>query len=86
VCDYVSSWPDFQIHISDAYANGEVVILVARTTGSCDRLSRGEEIRGRRIYSAKVVNGRVDEFRYTEEDTPKQREALGVTSASRITS
>ena len=32
---YVSSWPEFQIHISDVYLIGNTVALVARTTGSC---------------------------------------------------
>ena len=82
---YVSSWPEFQIHVSDVYLIGNTVALVARTTGSCAQLTREEEIRDRRLYGAKVVNGLVEEFRYYEEDTPQLREALGVTSASRIT-
>jgi hypothetical protein len=83
---YVSSWHEFQIHISDVHLIGSTVALVARTTGSCVQLSREEEIRDRRLYVAKVVNGLVDEFRYYEKDTPQLREALGVTLASRITS
>jgi hypothetical protein len=83
---YVSSWPEFQIQISDVYLIGNTVALVARTTGSCVELSREQEIRDRRLYAAKLVNGLVEESRYLEEDTPRQREALGVTSASRITS
>ena len=83
---YVSSWPEFHIHISDVHLIGNTVALVARTTGSCVQLSREDEIRDRRLYVARVVNGLVAEFRYYEEDTPQLREDLGATSASRITS
>ena len=82
---YVSSWPEFQIHISDVHLIGNTVILVARTTGSCVQLPRGDEIRKRRIYVASVADGLVDKFRYYEEDTSQLREALGMTSASRVT-
>jgi hypothetical protein len=83
---YVSSWPEFQIHISEVHLIGNTAALVARTTGSCAQPTREEEIRDRRLYVAKVVTGLVDEFRYYEKDGPQLREALGVTSASRITS
>lgn len=82
---YVSSWPEFQIHISDVHLIGNTVALVARTTDSCVQLSREEEIRDRRLYAAKVVNGLVAEFRAYGEDTPPLREALGMTSATKIT-
>jgi hypothetical protein len=82
---YVSSWPEFQIHISDVDLDGNTVALVARTTGSCVRLSRGEEVRDRRLYVAKDANGLVAEFRVYGEDTPPLREALGVTSVTKIT-
>jgi hypothetical protein len=82
---YVSSWPEFQIHIADVYVIDNTVVLVGRTTGSCAGLSREDEIRERRLYVAKIVNGLVAEFRHYAEDTAQVRSYLGATPATKIT-
>ena len=82
---YVSAWPDFQIHISDVHLIDNAAVIVGRTTGSCEQVLRGDEIRQRRLYVAKVVDGLVSEFRHIAEDTEEAREELGVTSHTRIT-
>ena len=82
---YVSSWPDFQIHISDVHLVDNTAVIVGRTTGSCEQVSRGDEIRQRRLYVAKVVDALVSEFRHIAEDTEEARKELGVTAHTRIT-
>jgi hypothetical protein len=81
----VSSWPEFQIRISDVHLVGSTVALVARTTGSCVQLTREDEIREQWLYVAKVVNGLVEESCHYVKDGPQLREALEVTSATKIT-
>ncbi len=82
---YVSSWPDFQVHVSDVHQVSDTVIVVGRTTGSCERTPRGVEIRQRRLYVAKVERGLVSEFRHIAEDTDAARRDLGMSSRTRIT-
>lgn len=82
---YVSSWPDFQIHVSDVHLIENVVVIVGRTTGSCEQVPKGDEIRQRRLYVAKVENGLVTEFRHLPEDTDAIRKELGMSSDTRIT-
>jgi len=38
---YTSAWPDFQIHISDVHVTGDTVVMVGRSTGSCENVPRG---------------------------------------------
>ncbi|HUT03070.1 MAG TPA: hypothetical protein VM163_04180 [bacterium] len=71
-------WP--VVHLVDNAA-----VIVGRTTGSCEQVSRGDEIRQRRLYVAKIVDGLVSEFRHIAEDTEAARKELGVTSHTRIT-
>lgn len=82
--EYVSSWPDFQIHIADIYLVDKSVIMIGRTTGSCADTPRGVEIRDRRIYVARVEDGRVAEFHHLD-DTDQIRKELGVSPDRRIT-
>ncbi len=82
---YVSLWPEFQIHVSDVHQVNHTVIIVGRTTGSCEQTPRGVEIRQRRLYVAKVENGLVSEFRHLSEDTDAVRRDLGMSSQTRIT-
>ena len=85
IADYITQWPDFQIHINDVYFNNENVIIIGRTTGSCAETSCGTEIRKRLIYVLKVKNGLVVEFRYALTDNNKNRSDLGINSAIKIT-
>ena len=82
---YTEAWPEFQIHISDVHLVGNTVVMVGRTTGSCEELSRGEEIRDRRLYVAEVKNGLISMFRHIAEDTEEARRELGVSSDTRVT-
>lgn len=85
IADYITQWPDFQIHINDIYVNNENVIIIARTTGSCAETSCGTEIRKRLMYVLKVENGVVAEFHYAITDDDKTRGNLGIDSAIKIT-
>jgi len=82
---YTIDWPDFQIHISDVYVNGDTISIVGRTTGSCDDESRGVEIRKRVLYQIAVENTRARSFRYAVPDTLGNRVDLGIADADRIT-
>ena len=82
---YVSAWPDFQIHVADVHLIDNAVVIVGRTTGSCEQTPRGVEIRQRRLYVAKVENGLVTEFRHIAEDTDAMRKELGISSRTRVT-
>lgn len=82
---YTKAWPEFQIHISDVHLVDDSVVMVGRTTGSCEKAPRGEEIRERRLYVAKIDSGLVSEFRHIAEDTDAARKALGVSPQTRIT-
>jgi hypothetical protein len=81
---YVSSWPDFQIHIADVYLVDDSVVMIGRTTGSCTDTPKGVEIRERRIYVAKIEDGRVAEFHHLD-DTDQIRKELGVSPERKIT-
>lgn len=85
IADYITQWPDFQIHINDIYINNENIIIIGRTTGSCAETSCGIEIRKRLIYVLKVVNGLVVEFQYALNDDDKTRSDLCIDSAIKIT-
>jgi len=85
IADYVTQWPDFQIHINDVYLNNENVIIIGRTTGSCAEASSGTEIRKKLIYVLKVESGLVVEFRYALKADNKTRTDLGINSAIKIT-
>jgi len=85
IADYITQWPDFQIHINDVYLNNENVIIIGRTIGSCAETSCGTEIRKRLIYVLKVENGLVVEFHYALRDDNKTRSDLGIDSAIKIT-
>ena len=82
---YVSSWPNFQIHVADVHLIGNAVVIVGRTTGSCEQTPRGVEIRQSRLYVAKVENGLVTEFRHIAGDTDAARRELGMSSHTRVT-
>jgi len=82
---YVSAWPDFQIHIADIHDVGNAIVMVGRTTGSCEQVPKGEEIRERRLYVAKIDDGLVSEFRHIAEDTDAARKELGIGPQTRIT-
>ena len=64
---------------------GDSVVIVGRTTGSCEQVPKGEEIRQRRLYVAKVVDGLMSEFRHIAVDTGAARQELGITEETRIT-
>jgi len=83
-CKYVAMNPDFQIHIADIYAAGDVVTIVGRPSGSCASPSKELEIRGTHLYVCVVKDGRVTEFRHRD-DTPEERDALGANDDTRIT-
>ncbi|KPL10655.1 hypothetical protein AMJ71_02440 [candidate division TA06 bacterium SM1_40] len=82
--DYVSSWPEFQIHISDIYLVDNAVVMIGRTTGSCADTPKGIEIQERRIYVAKVEDGFVKEFHHLD-DSDQVRKEFGVSAEKRIT-
>ncbi|MCD6328447.1 nuclear transport factor 2 family protein [bacterium] len=82
---YTSAWPDFQIHISDVHVTGDTVVMVGRSTGSCENVPRGDEIREKRLYVAKMEGALVSEFRHIAEDTEAAREELGVGPNTRVT-
>ncbi len=83
--DYTVQWPDFQIYINDVYVNNETVIIIGRTTGSCAETTRGTEIKNKLLYALRVEDGLVAEFRYALEYNDKNRNELGLSSATRIT-
>ena len=83
--DYTEAWPEFQIHISDVHLVDDAVVMIGRTTGSCEQMPKGDEIRERRLYVAKVEDGRVSEFRHIAQDTDAARKELGIGPQTRIT-
>jgi ketosteroid isomerase-like protein len=85
IADYIRAYPDFQIHINEIYEKDGTVIIVGRTTGSCNGTRRDVEIKDRLLYVIKVKDGLATEFQYAMEDTPKKRAELAVDQAIRIT-
>ncbi|MBN1755160.1 nuclear transport factor 2 family protein [bacterium] len=83
--DYTCRWPDFQIHIGEIFMNDEYIIIVARTTGSCDQKPPSEEIRQRRLYRLLIRDGKTREFQYAMEDNNQRREEFRITADKRIT-
>jgi hypothetical protein len=83
--EYISQWPDFQIHINDIYTKDSTVIIIGRTTGSCAETTRGTEIRSKLIYMLKIEGESVIEFKYAIKDTEENRKTLGMDTAEKIT-
>lgn len=75
--EYMTSFPEYMIHVSEVYEVGDTVFLVGRTTGSHLRLPRGVEFRDSIIWAAKIRGGRVAEWRLYD-DTPETRCNLDV--------
>ena len=83
--DYTIEWPDFQIYINDIYVDKDNITIIGRTTGSCAETARAAEIKDRLIYTFKIGDEFVNEFRYALEDNEKNRSDLNLGSAKKIT-
>jgi ketosteroid isomerase-like protein len=75
--EYMTSFPEYMIHVSEVHEVGDTVFLVGRTTGSHLRLPREVEFRESIIWAAKIREGRVAEWRLYD-DTPEVRSDLDV--------
>lgn len=74
---YFELCPEYMIHLGEIYETPELVALVGRTTGSHLRQPRQEEFRETIIWTAKVCDGHVAQWRIWH-DTPEIRGKLGI--------
>jgi ketosteroid isomerase-like protein len=75
--EYMTSFPEYMIHVSEVYEVGDTVFLVGRTTGSHLKLPREVEFREPIIWAAQIRDGRVAEWRLYD-DTPGNRCELDI--------
>ncbi len=74
---YMTSWPHYMIHVSEAYNVNDSAVLVGRTTGSHRELPREEEFAESLIWVARTTEGLVSEWRMYY-NTPENRQELGI--------
>lgn len=78
---YFKMAPRYLIHVSHAYAAGDVAVLTGRTTGSHLHLPHEKEFQEHMlIWSARVRDGKLLDWRLWY-DNPSNRARLGVPAA-----
>ena len=80
---YFADFPEYMIHLAEAFILGDTVALVGRTTGSHTGQPRDKEFQGTVIWVAETHQGRLKRWQLLE-DTPHNRAALGLDVAQRI--
>lgn len=75
--DYFARFPDYMIHLSHFFVREDAAILIGRTTGSHLQLPRHAEFQEPVIWSARVANGLVAEWRLYP-DTPEVHRELDI--------
>jgi ketosteroid isomerase-like protein len=78
---YFELCPEYMIHLCAVHETPELVALVGRTTGSHLKLPRLAEFDETIIWTAKVLDGLVAEWRIWH-DTPEVRSQLGIPSGA----
>lgn len=80
---YFTQFPEYMIHLAEAFILNETVVLVGRTTGSHTGQPRAEEFRGTVIWVAETHQGQVQTWQILD-DTPENRAELGLKASQRI--
>jgi ketosteroid isomerase-like protein len=80
---YFTQFPEYMIHLAEAYTLGDTVALVGRTTGSHTGQPRHEEFQGTLIWVAETLQGKLRRWQLVD-DTPANRSSLGLDTARRI--
>lgn len=75
--EYFESFPNYMIHLSEAYNVSGGAALVGRTTGSHQQLPRIEEFAQRLIWQVSLNEGQVQTWRIFR-DSPDARAYLGM--------
>jgi 3-methyladenine DNA glycosylase AlkD/ketosteroid isomerase-like protein len=81
--EYFTACPEYTIYVSQIIVVGDTVVLFGSTTGSHLHLPPEAEFRDTAIWTAKIENDRVAEWRIYD-DTEKVRDALGVKSGTEV--
>lgn len=81
--EYFRLCPAYMIHVGQVYQVGDSIVLVGRTTGSHLGLPRLEEFRDPVIWTARVADGLVTEWRLYPV-APDVLAALGASGETRL--
>lgn len=81
--NYFTQFPDYMIHLAEAFVLSNTVILVGRTTGSHSGQPRAEEFQGTIIWVAETHQGKLRSWTILD-DTPDNRASLNLSSAERF--
>lgn len=80
---YFTQFPDYMIHLAEAYILGDTIALIGRTTGSHSGQPRQQEFQGTLIWVAETSEGKLKRWQLIK-DTPRNRKSLGLDTAQRI--
>jgi ketosteroid isomerase-like protein len=80
---YFTQFPDYMIHLAEAYILGDTIALIGRTTGSHAGQPRQEEFQGTIIWVAEIDQGKLRRWQLLD-DTALNRTTLGLDAAQRI--